>query len=46
MKQLRDYQIKLSNKGTEILKSKGLVYYNFAPRVGKTLTALQTCQIR
>jgi hypothetical protein len=41
---LRDYQIELSNKGTEILKSKGIVYYNFAPRVGKTLTALQTCQ--
>ena len=44
MKQLRDYQIELSNKGTEVLKSKGMVYYNFSPRVGKTLTALQTCQ--
>lgn len=44
MLKLRDYQIELSNKGTEILKSKGMVYYNFSPRVGKTLTALQTCQ--
>ena len=43
--ELRKYQVELSNKGTEILKSKGIVYYNFAPRVGKTLTALQTCQI-
>ena len=44
MVQLRDYQIELSNKGSEILKRKGIVYYNFSPRVGKTLTALQTCQ--
>lgn len=44
MIQLRDYQIELSTKGSEILKRKGLVYYNFSPRVGKTLTALQTCQ--
>lgn len=44
MIELRKYQIELSNKGTEILKSKGIVYYNFSPRVGKTLTALQTCQ--
>jgi hypothetical protein len=44
MIQLRSYQIELSNKGSEILKRKGLVYYNFSPRVGKTLTALQTCQ--
>jgi hypothetical protein len=44
MIQLRDYQIELSNKGSEILKRKGMVYYNFSPRVGKTLTALQTCQ--
>jgi hypothetical protein len=42
--ELRNYQIELSNKGSEILKRKGLVYYNFSPRVGKTLTALQTCQ--
>lgn len=44
MIQLRDYQIELSTRGANILKSKGMVYYNFAPRVGKTLTALQTCQ--
>jgi len=41
---LRLYQIELSDKGSEILKRKGMVYYNFSPRVGKTLTALQTCQ--
>jgi hypothetical protein len=44
MIQLRDYQIELSNKGSDILRKKGIVYYNFSPRVGKTLTALQTCQ--
>lgn len=44
MIQLRDYQIELSNKGSDILRKKGMVYYNFSPRVGKTLTALQTCQ--
>lgn len=42
--ELRNYQIELSDKGSEILKTKGLVYYNFSPRVGKTLTALQTCK--
>jgi superfamily II DNA or RNA helicase len=41
---LRDYQIKLSNEGTDILKRKGLVYYAIEVRCGKTLIALQTAQ--
>ena len=40
MKKLRDYQIKLSNKGTEILKSKGIVYLAMEVRTGKTITSL------
>lgn len=41
---LRDYQVNLSNEGTEILKTKNLVVYAFEVRCGKTLTALQTAQ--
>ena len=41
---LRDYQIDLANKGTEILKKYGLVYFAVAVRCGKTLTALQTAE--
>lgn len=41
---LRDYQIKLSNDATEILKRKKLVALFMEVRTGKTLTALQTCQ--
>ena len=44
MLQLREYQIRLAKEGTEILKQKGLVYYCFAVRTGKTLTALQTAE--
>ena len=43
--ELRDYQIRLAKEGTEILKQKGLVYYCFAVRTGKTLTALQTAKL-
>ena len=39
---LRDYQIELSNKATQILKEYGLVYLAMQPRVGKTLTAFAT----
>lgn len=42
--ELRDYQIKLSNEATEILKRKKLVALFMEVRTGKTLTALQTCQ--
>lgn len=40
MLQLRDYQIELSTKGANILKSKGLVYLAMEVRTGKTATAL------
>ena len=41
---LRDYQKDLANKGTEILKELGLVYFALEVRTGKTLIALQTAQ--
>lgn len=41
---LRDYQIKLSNEATEILKQKVIVCLCMEVRTGKTLTALQTAQ--
>ena len=39
---LRDYQIELSNKATQILKEYGLVYLAMQVRTGKTLTAFAT----
>ena len=45
LKQLRDYQIELSNKGFEILKEKGLVYLAMEVRTGKTATALQIANL-
>jgi len=44
MKKLRDYQQQLSTQAAEILQDKKIVYLNFSPRVGKTLTALETCK--
>jgi hypothetical protein len=41
---LRDYQQQLSTQASEILLDKKIVYLNFSPRVGKTLTALETCK--
>lgn len=40
MIQLRDYQIELSTRGANILKSKGMVYLAMEVRTGKTATAL------
>jgi hypothetical protein len=40
--QLRDYQIELSDKATQILRDYGLVYLAMEVRTGKTLTALAT----
>lgn len=37
---LRDYQIELSNKGSDILRKKGIVYLAMEVRTGKTATAL------
>lgn len=42
---LRDYQIDLSNKGVKILRSKMIVYYALAVRVGKTNIALNTAKL-
>jgi hypothetical protein len=41
---LRDYQIKGAADGCKILKEKGLVYFCWSVRTGKTLTALQTAE--
>jgi len=41
---LRNYQIRISNDATDILKRKGLCYLSMEVRTGKTLTALQTCE--
>jgi len=41
---LRDYQIKISNDATEILKIKKIVCLCMEVRTGKTLTALQAAQ--
>ena len=45
MKELRDYQIENSIKGSEILKTLNIVYYAMQVRTGKTATALNTCKI-
>lgn len=42
---LRNYQIRLANDATEILKRKGFVYLACQVRVGKTLMALETCKL-
>ena len=45
MKTLRDYQIDLSQKAVEILRDKKIVYLAMEVRLGKTLTALNTCEL-
>lgn len=45
MKTLRDYQISLSEKGSEILNRLSIVYYCMQVRTGKTGTALNTCKL-
>ena len=42
--QLRDYQIELSNKCTEIIRTLKICYLVAEVRTGKTLTALQTAK--
>jgi hypothetical protein len=44
MKQLRDYQIRISNDAAEILQRKRLVCLFMEVRTGKTITALETCK--
>ena len=43
-KQLRDYQVKISDDALDILKEKKIVVLNMEVRCGKTLTALETCK--
>lgn len=45
MKQLRQYQLDLSKKAVEILRDKKIVYLAMEVRLGKTLTALNTCEL-
>jgi len=45
MKTLRDYQLDLSQKAVEILRDKNIVYLAMEVRLGKTLTALNTCEL-
>ena len=40
----RDYQEDIINQGSEILKSKGLLYLAMEVRTGKTLTSLGICE--
>jgi hypothetical protein len=44
-KELRDYQLDLSKKAVEILKDKKIVYLAMEVRLGKTLTALNVCEL-
>lgn len=41
---LRDYQIDISTRATDILRQYGVVYLSMEIRTGKTLTALQTAK--
>ncbi len=45
MKTLRDYQLDLSKKAVEILRDKKIVYLAMEVRLGKTLTALNVCEL-
>lgn len=45
MKELRSYQLDLSQKAVQILRDKKIVYLAMEPRCGKTLTALNTCEL-
>lgn len=42
---LRDYQVNLSTRAAELLRMRGLVLLIMQVRTGKTLTALNTCDI-
>jgi len=42
MYKLRDYQVNIANKGVNILKLKGVVYYALEVRLGKTSVSLET----
>ena len=40
----RDYQLEIIDKGTEILRERGMLYLAMEVRTGKTLTALGICE--
>ncbi|CAB4203975.1 hypothetical protein UFOVP1393_13 [uncultured Caudovirales phage] len=42
---LRDYQIEIANKATEILTNNYIVYLALAVRTGKTVTSLETAKL-
>jgi len=44
-KELRSYQLDLSKKAVEILRDKKIVYLAMEVRLGKTLTALNVCEL-
>jgi hypothetical protein len=44
-KELRSYQLDLSKKAVDILREKKIVYLAMEVRLGKTLTALNTCEL-
>lgn len=41
---LRDYQVEISSKATDILNARGIVYLAMAVRTGKTITSLETAK--
>jgi hypothetical protein len=43
--ELRDYQKEIAGKATKILSERGFVFLNMQVRLGKTLTALETCKL-
>lgn len=45
MLKLRDYQIKNANRGLDILRRRGIVYFAMEVRTGKTLTSLHTADL-
>jgi len=45
MQKLRDYQVRIANEANSLLKEKGFVFLNMQVRLGKTLTALETCKL-
>jgi hypothetical protein len=45
MQKLRDYQVRIANEANDLLKEKGFVFLNMQVRLGKTLTALETCNL-
>lgn len=43
--ELRDYQIEISNKATEILTNNNIVYLSMEVRTGKTVTSLEVAKL-